>query len=52
MAGPVSPGDNRRPPGFHESTAFLIDLDPDDFALFLLVFYNPFVDLFPHLACD
>ncbi|EKM79702.1 hypothetical protein AGABI1DRAFT_114182 [Agaricus bisporus var. burnettii JB137-S8] len=46
MAGPVSPGDNRRPAGFHESTAFLIDLDPDDFALFLLVFYNPKYDLY------
>jgi hypothetical protein len=47
MAGAISPGDNRRPPGFHESTAFLIDLDPQDFALFLFVFYNPFVDLSP-----
>jgi hypothetical protein len=41
MAGPVSPGEIRQQPGTHESTAFLVDEDPEDFATFLWVFYNP-----------
>ncbi|KAF5354946.1 hypothetical protein D9756_005641 [Leucocoprinus leucothites] len=46
LAGPVSPGDNPKPPGTHESTAFLVNEDPEDFATFLWVFYNPKYSLY------
>ncbi|KAF9444179.1 hypothetical protein P691DRAFT_678099 [Macrolepiota fuliginosa MF-IS2] len=34
-------GDSSRQPGTHETTAFVLDEDPEDFARFLWVFYNP-----------
>ncbi|KAJ3557081.1 hypothetical protein NP233_g11832 [Leucocoprinus birnbaumii] len=47
LAGPVSPGDEPRLPGTHESTAFVVeDEDPEDFATFLWVFYNPQYSLY------
>jgi hypothetical protein len=44
MAGPVSPGMTHGRPGFDESTALLVEgVEAEDFALFLWIFYNPYV---------
>lgn len=40
----MSPGDQYRLSGTRESNAFVVgDADPEDFAAFLWVIYNPYV---------